>query len=203
MHSLEIPILCANTPQAKGRVERANLTLQDRLVKEMRLRGIDDMQAGNAYLPQFMADFNARFAVQPRSSLDAHRPLLDHQNLDQIMTWQEPRLISKNLTIQFKNVVYQIQTDRPAYALQKAQVTICQDTQGKVAILYKGNQLAFTIFQKQEHQAEVVTAKQVNRKLFHPAPNHPWRKPLSVKLECPPAGGHSNLTQKGDISINP
>jgi len=75
MQSLEIPILCANTPQAKGRVERVNLTLQDRLVKEMRLRNISTKQHGNAYLPEFMADFNLRFAVQPRSSLDAHRPV--------------------------------------------------------------------------------------------------------------------------------
>jgi len=69
MHSLGIQILCANTPQAKGRVERVNQTLQDRLVKEMRLLGINTMQQGNAYLPEFIADFNARFAVQARSSL--------------------------------------------------------------------------------------------------------------------------------------
>jgi transposase len=176
MQSLEIPILCANTPQAKGRVERVNQTLQDRLVKEMRLLRINTMQQGNAYLPKFMADFNARFAVQPRSSLDAHRPLLAHQNLDQILTWQETRLITKNLTLQFKNVVYQIQTDRPAYALNKAQVTVCQDDQDKVTILYKGQELSYTIFQKQERQAEVVTAKQVEhpRKPYKPGPDHPW-----------------------------
>jgi transposase len=176
MQSLEIPILCANTPQAKGRVERANLTLQDRLVKEMRLRGINDMPQGNAYLPEFMADFNRRFAVPPRSSLDAHRTLQAHQNLDQILTWQETRLISKNLTLQFKNVVYQIQTNRPTYALRNAKVTVCQDEQGKVAILYKNKELSYTIFQKQERQAEVVTAKQVEhpRKSYKPGPNHPW-----------------------------
>jgi transposase len=199
MQSLEIPILCANTPQAKGRVERANQTLQDRLVKEMRLRGINDMQQGNAYLPEFMADFNRRFAAQPRSSLDAHRPLLAHQNLDQILAWQETRLISRNLTLQFKNVVYQIQTDRPAYALHNTQVTICQDVQGKVAILYKGNELPYTIYQKQKRQAEVVTAKQVDRALLNqskahkPAPNHPWRIPLSQSRDVPPRGDISTL----------
>jgi transposase len=183
MQSLEIPILCANTPQAKGRVERANKTLQDRLVKEMRLRGINDMQQGNAYLPEFMADFNHRFAVPARSSLDAHRPLEVHQELDQILAWQETRSLTKNLTLQFKKIVYQIQTDRPTYALTKVEVTICQDAQGKVAILYKGNQLAYTIFQKQEHQSEVVTSKQVAhlRKPFHPAPDHPWRKDFVAK----------------------
>jgi transposase len=180
MQSLEIPILCANTPQAKGRVERVNETLQDRLVKEMRLLGINDMQQGNAYLPEFILDFNARFAVQPRSSLDAHRPLLAHQNLDQILAWQETRSVSKNLTVQFKNVVYQIQTDRPAYAFHNAQVTICQDTQGKVAILYKDNSLNFSVFHKQTRQAEVVTAKQVDHltlgqnKAHKPSENHPW-----------------------------
>ena len=180
MQSLEIPILCANTPQAKGRVERANQTLQDRLVKEMRLRGINDMQQGNAYLPEFMADFNARFAVQPRSSLDAHRPLQAHQNLDQVLAWQETRTVSKNLTVQFKNVVYQIQTDRPAYALHNAQVIICQDPQGKVTILYKDNPLNFSIFHKQARQAEVVTAKQVDHlvlnlsKAHKPGEKHPW-----------------------------
>ena len=180
MHSLEIPILCANTPQAKGRVERVNETLQDRLVREMRLLGITTMQQGNAYLPEFILDFNARFAVQPRSSLDAHRPLLTHQNLDQILAWQEPRSVSKNLTIQFKNVVYQIQTDRPAYAWHNAQVNICQDALGQVTILYKNNPLDYTIFHKQTRQAEVVTAKQVNHVLLNqskshkPSENHPW-----------------------------
>jgi transposase len=180
MQSLEIPILCANTPQAKGRVERVNETLQDRLVREMRLLGIHTMQQGNAYLPQFILDFNARFAVQPRSSLDAHRPLLAHQNLDQILAWQEPRSVSKNLTLQFKNVVYQIQTDRPTYALHNAQVIVCQDTQEKVTILYKGNSLDFAVFHKQTRQSEVVTAKQVNQVLLNqskahkPNENHPW-----------------------------
>src|SRR5664280_1240496 len=180
MLSLEIPILCANTPQAKGRVERVNQTLQDRLVKEMRLRRINNMQQGNAYLPEFIADFNARFAVQPRSALDAHRPMQAHQNLNQILTWQEPRLVAKNLTVQFKNVVYQIQTDRPAYAWHNAQVNICQDALGQVAILYKNIPLDYTIFHKQTRQAEVVTAKQVDHVLLNlskahkPAPNHPW-----------------------------
>jgi transposase len=186
MQSLEIPILCANTPQAKGRVERANQTLQDRLVKEMRLRQIATLQQGNAYLPEFMADFNRRFAVQPRSSLDAHRQVLADQDLDQILAWQETRTITKNLTVQFKNVVYQIQLDRPAYALHNLQVTICQDLQGKVAILYKGNALAYTIFHKQQRQAEVVTAKQIDRVLLNqskahkPAPNHPWYRTAPV-----------------------
>ena len=68
LRTLDIAAIHAHSPQAKGRVERANRTLQDRLVKEMRLRGIGGMAAGNAYLPEFMADFNRRFAVAPRNA---------------------------------------------------------------------------------------------------------------------------------------
>ena len=199
MQALEIPILCANTPQAKGRVERVLLTLQDRLVKELRLRGINHLQAGNAYLPEFMEDFNARFAVQPRCNLDMHRPLTSEQDLDQILSWQEQRFLSKNLTLQFRNVVYQIQTDRPAYALYKASVTVCQGDNGNVILLYKGEELAYTIFHQQERQSEIVTAKQVTRKPFHPAPDHPWRIPFTTKGKR----GHSNSIATGDILIKP
>jgi hypothetical protein len=181
MKELDIEIICANTPQAKGRVERANQTLQDRLVKEMHLRGISSMEQGNAYLPEFMADFNRRFAVPTRSQSDAHRPLNKQDNLEYILTWQEPRILSKNLTLQFNKVVYQIQTKRPTYALRNAQVTVCENSQGIVTILYHGKELAYTIFHKQEHQSEIVETKDVDlalqnqRKAHIPAADHPWR----------------------------
>jgi hypothetical protein len=181
MLELDIQILCANTPQAKGRVERANQTLQDRLVKEMRLRGISSLEQGNDYLPEFVEDFNQRFCVPARSTQDAHRPLTSLENLAHILTWQEPRVVSKNLTIQFKKVVYQIKTDRPSYALRNAQVTVCEDAVGQVAILYKSKPLEYTVFHKQEHQAEIVDTKDIdqvldNQRFAHtPAPNHPWR----------------------------
>ena len=193
MQELEIAIICANTPQEKERVERVNLTLQDRLVKEMRLLNISSMEAGNAFLPEFIDNFNRRFAVVPRSNHDAHRPLLLTDNLDQILTWQETRTISKNLSVQFKNVVYQIQTDRPTYALRKAKVRLCLDADGKVTILYKRKELAYTIFKKQAKQAEVLSSKEVDRKVdkvrkeYKPAPDHPWRKGFSTPLSKPNA----------------
>jgi transposase len=178
MQELDIQIICANSPQAKGRVERANQTLQDRLVKELRLRGISDMAAGNAYLPEFREDFNRRFAVQPRSSHDAHRPLLKTDDLDRIFTHQKTGTLTKNLTVQSRGVVYQIQSDRPDYALRHAQVTVCENARGEVTILYKNKPLAFTTFHKPPHQAEVVDTKTLDRQIrTHkpPAPDHPWR----------------------------
>jgi len=206
MRELNIQIICANTPQAKGRVERANQTLQDRLVKEMRLLGISSLQAGNAYLPEFMQDFNQRFAEEPRSSVDAHRSLTAQEDLAHILTWQEPRTISKNLTFQFEKVVYQIQTDRPTYTLRQAVVTVCMDTSQNITIHYKGKSLPYTIFHKQAKQSEVVSAKDVNQTLkalsipLKPAPDHPWRHgfatPLSKNTMIPTGGDISTLENR-------
>ena len=179
MQELDIQIICANSPQAKGRVERANQTLQDRLVKELRLQGISDIDTANAFLPQFREDFNRRFAVQPRSNHDAHRPLLKTENLDLILTRQKTGPLSKNLTVQFNRVIYQIQSDRPGYALRNAQVTVCEKADGEVTILYKNQPLPYTIFHKASQQAEVVDSKTLNRQIKLPQPpaaNHPWRR---------------------------
>ena len=207
MQELQIQIICANTPQAKGRVERANQTLQDRLPKELRLRGISSWEAGNAYLPEFIQDFNRRFAVAPRSSLDAHRPLTPKDNLAHILTWQETRILSDNLTIQFNKVVYQIQTHRPTYAMRRAPVTVCLDQHANIQILYKGKPLQYSIFHQQARQAQVVDSKHIDQALSNkPAPDHPWRKgfatPLApIKVEMPPLGaGTSLLCQLGDFS---
>jgi transposase len=178
MQELDIQIICANTPQAKGRVERANQTLQDRLVKELRLRGISDMDNANAFLPEFREDFNQRFAVQPRSTHDAHRPLLKTENLDIIFTDQKTGTLSKNLTIQHNKVIYQIQSTRPDYTLRNATVTVCENAKGVVTILYKNDPLPYTLYHKPIRQAEVVDTKTLNHHIKtpqSPAPDHPWR----------------------------
>lgn len=196
MQDLEIQIICANTPQAKGRVERVIQTLQDRLPKEMRLLGIASWEAGNAYLPEFIQDFNQRFAEQPRSTVDAHRPLTAKEDLPQILTWQETRSLSKNLTLQFHKTVYQIQTKRPSYALRNAQVKVCVNAHDEVSIWYKDQKLDYSLYQPQTQQAQVVLAKDLDRTLAphtKPAPDHPWRKgfatPLSKNKNVPAAHG--------------
>jgi hypothetical protein len=105
LHALNIDIICANSSQAKGRVERANGTLQDRLVKEMRLRSIDTVAAGNAFLPIFMADYNTRFAKAPFDERDLHRPIVG-DDLDDAFAWKEDRTVSKNLTLQYDKVLF-------------------------------------------------------------------------------------------------
>jgi len=206
MQELDVQIICANTPQAKGRVERVNQTLQDRLVKEMRLRKISSMADGNAYLPEFIADFNQRFGVEARSSVNAHRALTVKDDLASILTWQEQRIVSKNLTVQFEKVVYQIQTERASYALRNANVTVCVNAQQQVIILYKGQPLSYTIYHQQAKQSEVVSAKDIGaalkeRTYAKPAPDHPWREFGAFKNQSrnvtAPRGGDISTLGKG------
>jgi transposase len=188
MHQLDVQLLCANTPQAKGRVERANQLLQDRLVKEMRLRGVSNIAAGNAFVPEFIADLNARFAVEPQSQEDAHRPLLPQDDLERILSVQELRHLSKNLTLQYHNAVYQIQTARPTYSLRQAQVVVRENQLGAITIEYHGKPLAYTIYREATRQAEVTPSKLIELALtpstpskkkrppYIPPADHPWRR---------------------------
>jgi hypothetical protein len=183
---LDIELICAHSPQAKGRVERANQTLQDRLTKEVRLRGLCTVAAANAYLPEFIADYNQRFAVAPRSTESAHRRLAQGENLDRILTLCERRTLSKNLTLSYNNVIYQIQTKRSAYTMRQAHVEVREKHTGEITIEYKQQPLAYTIYQEQEQQqgmvieakwscAEVapLEALRLYREL-HASPRAPW-----------------------------
>jgi hypothetical protein len=174
MEELDIEHHCADTPQAKGRVERANRTFQDRLVKEMRLEKIDNYQHANKVLPAYLNKHNQRFGVQPRSSVDFHRPLPDDCDLDIIFTWQEIRIISKDLQIQFKNTIYQIITDRPVYALKKRKVIVAKNAEGNITVLLNGSHLKVRVFHRQPKQAKIVHSKDL-AKPHIPADNHPWR----------------------------
>ena len=184
MTELEIEVICANSPQAKGRVERLYATLQDRLVKELRLRSISDLVQANAFMPDYVADFNRRFAVPPTNPLDAHRPLLPSDDLERIFTLQTTRTISKNLSFQYEKVVYQLEAPTGSYALRSAKVIVCEAADGTVTLWYKGRALAFTVFQPQTRQAEVVDSKLVDQAVdaaqakhtpTQPAANHAWR----------------------------
>ena len=188
MSELDIQVLCADTPQAKGRVERMHQTLQDRLVKEMRLRGISDQATANAYLPEFRRDYNRRFARVPRDPQDAHRPLRVTDDLARILALREIRTLSKNLTLNYQRVVYQIQTGRPSYALRQAKVEVRERWDGTVQIWYRGQPLAYSIYREPPRQAELCSSKELNpkldaqaasgkkRKAPSPSPEHPWRR---------------------------
>lgn len=192
MEELSIGFIFAETAEAKGRVERVNQTLQDRLVKELRLKGISTIKEANDYLPEYMEIFNRKFAVVPKSPVNMHRPLLPIQNLDEILCLKYTRILSRQLSISYGNKIYQIQTERPAYAMRHAPVTVQEDLSGNVRIVYKGQSLAYTIL-KEQPKADIVDSKSLNNAVdrisqslgisitvaktpWVPGRNHPWRQ---------------------------
>ena len=181
LKELDIELICAHSPQAKGRVERANQTLQDRLTKELRLQGISSLEQANAYLPEFIAAYNARFAVAPRSTESAHRSLGKGENLDRILTLCERRTLSKNLTLSYNNVIYQIKTKRSAYTMRQAQVEVRERHTGEITIEYKQQPLEYTIYKQQEQQQ----GKVIESKLLQPAAARAAARPKQKRGPVP------------------
>jgi len=173
LEELGIELICAYSPQAKGRVERANQTLQDRLVKELRLAGINDYQAANAFLRDYIPVYNKMFSVQPILPLDCHEPLRPENDLDLIFSQRFSRILSKDLCFQFDRTVYQILTDRPAYALQSREVEVRQSENGNISVLLNGDKLDFKPFVRQPKQHPLSTGKVLEWK---PAADHPWKR---------------------------
>ena len=134
LRELNIDLLCARSPEAKGRVERANGILQDRLVKELRLRGLNGPGAATPFLPAFMADYNRRFAKLPAIPYDAHRPLRAADDLDHLFTLQEPRRISRQLTVHYKRDLYVLADTVPNRRLRGTTATVHEAADGTVTI---------------------------------------------------------------------
>ncbi|MCD9547055.1 ISNCY family transposase, partial [Photobacterium carnosum] len=151
LHDLNIELICANSSQAKGRVERANKTLQDRLVKEMRLQHIDNIEQANVWLPDFIADFNHHFAKAAQYPKDMHRPLRESvDELHDIFAWQEPRKVSRSLTFQYDKVIYLIDPTEENQRLVHQVVKVLDRPDGTIAIQYGHRKLGFKVFDKLE-----------------------------------------------------
>jgi hypothetical protein len=185
LEQLGIEGIQANSPQAKGRVERANQTLQDRLVKEMRLQGICSQEAANAWLPQFIRAFNRRFAVVPATPDDAHVPFAGtHAALRRILSVHTKRRLSGNLSCQLDGMLYQVQATGQGLALRGADVDIVTHPASATELLWQGRVLPHTCNSKPIKQRESVDGKDVNAKVEQaltrrtpPQPiGHPWKK---------------------------
>lgn len=193
MNTLGIEQICANSPQAKGRVERVNQTLQDRLVKEMRLQGIDTPEQANTWLPQYITEFNARFAVEAAQPEDAHVPWSkDATALREVLSQHEERTLSKELTLSYHSRCLQVVVNGSGRGLRHAKVKIHEHFDGSMEIRRQGQSFAYREIVKSKRQGEVVGAKEVNRHLnaiqtkrhpHKPAADHPWR---GARREEPP-----------------
>lgn len=144
---LKIEPIQALTPQAKGRVERANQTLQDRLVKEMRLLGIATLEEAQAFVPGFITMWNEKFAVEPREAGSAHRPWTDTAAaLDLALASREERELSKSLTFSWNGALYCVKAAGPGTAMRGRKIEVLHYVDGRVRVLYQGRVLECTPF---------------------------------------------------------
>ncbi|NEI59872.1 ISNCY family transposase, partial (plasmid) [Rhizobium leguminosarum] len=151
LSELNIEILCANSSQAKGRVERMNRTLQDRLVKELRLADICDMEAGNAFLPDFIEHYNARFALAPARSGDLHRPMnLAPDRLKEILCKREQRYVGAQLTFSFERKRIMLEENEVTRGLAGRYVETYAYADGRLDVRWKGYSLPYKVFDKDQ-----------------------------------------------------
>lgn len=197
LSALDIDLIYASTPQAKGRVERANQTLQDRLVKEMRLRGINSIEQANAYLPEFMETYNQRFAVHPQNSCSAHRPVLHSpEELALILSEHDERKLSKNLSFRYEGKEYQLKGYRNGYRLRYKWITVCKSFTGTVTLLYEGQPLDYRVCtldtpvrvivdeKSIQEQVDLATQRQRDNPSYKPPIDHPWKRPSYKMMQA-------------------
>jgi len=181
LRELEIELICAHSPQAKGRVERANGTLQDRLIKEMRLRGIRTIEEANRYLPTFIEEYNRKFGKEPRSTEDAHRPLREHDDLERIFARRSSRKVSKDLSFQYEGTFYQIKPNLPnRFGYER--VNILARPGKPILVEAGGKEHPYTKWEKeaQHEKPKIFDSKELeahwpSRLPRTPGRYHPWR----------------------------
>jgi hypothetical protein len=167
LSELNIEILCANTSQAKGRVERAHSTLQDRLVKELRLADISTLDEANAFLPGFIAHYNGRFAKPPARDKDLHRVISPRQDLDDVLCWREQRKVSHQLVVNYNQMKLTLQAEGLATRLRGKMVEIYDFPDGRLEVRWKGRPLPYSVFDKLQRvsHAAIVENKRLGEVL--------------------------------------
>ena len=170
--ALAIEVIHANSPQAKGRVERLFKTLQDRLVREMRLLGIKSVDEANAFLTAYLPNYNRKFKKPASSEADLHRPAPHSRELDRILCVKEERTVKNDFTIAHNNMLYQIEQ-----ATRARKVIVEERLDGTLHITYNGQDLRFREIAKQPTKdTEEAPLLLQEKKPWLPSLDHPWKK---------------------------
>lgn len=210
LRELEINLVVAHSPQAKGRVERSFGTCQDRLVQELRMRGIGTIEEANAYLErEFMPMWNARFAVAAASEADAHRSV-EGYDLEAILSRQEARVVQRDYTVRHENRRYQIARASVTAGLRGSRVTVEQRLDGSVHLRWRDRYLVFEdrgdarLRPPAARLPQAASASPRRRgTAVKPASDHPWREPYDRKLAARAEGaadpGRENGARDGNV----
>jgi hypothetical protein len=188
MRQLQVDLTLANSPQAKGRVERRNAVFQDRLVKAMRLEGIDSIEAANEYLDSvFLKDLNRKFIRQAREAGNLHRRMPRGLHLVDVLGWIEPRKVQNNWTIRWHNRFFQIHKKHETLKLPGHNLQVFESINGRMQLRYRGLRLRF--LELPGPPSKPVKKKQTKRRVYESPKNHPWSrsyKGIHIKSGPPP-----------------
>ena len=181
LKSLDVKLIHAYSPQAKGRIERSFGTLQDRLVKELKLASITSIDEANKFIQNvFIPDYNKRFSVPPTHSINLHRQVSDG-DLDSALCRTYERIVNNDWTVKYKNKTLQLDHTRPAIVKPKDCILIHQKLSGELYVTIRKETIAFEDItnKKREQQPKLV----IDRQPHKPAEDHPWRRwsPVSKK----------------------
>ena len=180
LKELDIELICAHSPQAKGRIERSNGVLQDRLIKEMRLEGISTIEQANTFLPGFLEKHNERFRKEPAHPEDAHRAMRRKDDLERIFARRDTRKLLKDLTFQHHGILYLIETKTPN-RLRYTSVDVLWRENQPIEVEHEGKKLKYKIWEEKIYEqplvldAKEIGASWLNKKLTKPTKHHPWR----------------------------
>jgi transposase len=176
MAQLGVELILANSPQAKGRVERMNGVLQDRLVKALRLAGISDLESANRFLEEtFLGEFNRRFGRVAASPLNAHRGI--PRNLDEVLSWEEQRVVQRDWTVAYAGKWYQLDRQHEALSLAGRPVVVRTLRDGRVQLVYRAKKLKWKELPTRPARVQKSQPAKEVRTITPPA-DHPWRRPL-------------------------
>lgn len=188
MQELDVQLIRAHSPQAKGRVERRHAVFQDRLVKAMRLARISNLEAANTFLEkQFLCELNRRFTVKPKRSADVHRRSTNGMQLGRVLSFQESRVVQNDWTVSWRGRCFQLTEENRRLALARQRVLVCEHLDGTIHLVYRERELAWE--ELPERPKRVVPSPSgpigIGRVGLRPAANHPWRRGDKSRLSPP------------------
>lgn len=185
LKELNCKLVLASSPQAKGKVERANRTLQDRLVKELRIKGISTIEEGNLFLEEFRKTYNKTFSKKPNEPVNAHRPL-DGICLENVLCTRETRTLNKDNVLQFQNKHYLIKAqDKRTYLFKGAKIEIRTLSDEKRQAFLNGSKVDMILLG--EVEVPIVNEKEMlvwkTKKKYIPPKNHPYKRNYNASCE--------------------
>ena len=179
MAKLNVTLIRAHSPQAKGRVERRHGVFQNRLVKGMRLKKISTLDAANRYLDEeFLFGLNEQFSVEPREKSDVHRRVPQGIKLDQVLCFQEERVVQNDWTISWQNRHFQLSEQHRKLSLSKKRIMVSELLDGTLRMTYCNRELMWEELAERptRQKAKPATAVTPKKPKYKPGADHPWRR---------------------------